>query len=437
MTGLDEQLKRYVTRRADGVSPSDADLLVTRALARPVSNTPWTRHGRNVAAAIALSVLLVAGGVILEGQLIGRHTGAPTSSAGPLPTIPNEIVRLDDASQAGEFVTPFRLKDAKILPPTYRWILPQNRALVLSPSGDCSSVTVHVVDAATSQDVRPPVTLPDCYGNPVVLPGTQVLLAHEHVEGQRGQSLGITAYDWSSGRVVRNYPDVAMGVSGGLLSSDASLLYTLNPSAPNGGTLDITDLTTGASVARLTVPIVEVGLNAGGIALSPDGRTLYINEGIRLRTFDARTGKAGVVLNFEEARPSPAAWLPGWLWRWPSSITAEAKEGFEAGHGIAVDPTGRWVAAISIDDASVAGIWIFDRSGSGQAPRHLPVPSKSRQSGFRGVAFSLDGSVLYAVYVEAQQGGIDVVDPGTGRFRALNNPRFSDLIGIAGVYPAS
>jgi hypothetical protein len=436
MTGLREQLKRYVARRADAVSPSDADLLVTRALTRPVSTARWTRHGRNVAAAMVLSLLLIAGGIMLEGQLLGRRTGAPPSGAGTLPVVPNEIVSLDTLSQAGEFVTPFRLKDAKILPPAYRWVLPQNRALILNPSDSCSSVTVRVVDQATGQNVRPPVTLPDCYGNPVVLPGTQVLLAHEHVEGQRGQGLGIVAYDWSSGRVVRNYPDVPMGVSGGLLSSDAKLLYVVNPADGNGGTLDITDLTTGARVASLTVPIVQVGLNAGGIALSPDGRTVYLNEGIRLRTFDARTGKAGVVLNFEEARSSSTAWLPSWL-RWPPTITADAKEGFEAGHGIAVDPTGRWVAAVSIDDRTIAGIWIFDTSGSGRAPRHILVPSASRQAGFRGVAFSRDGSVLYALYVEAQQGAIDVIDPGTGRFRALTNPRFSDLVGIARVDPAS
>jgi len=435
MTGLDEQLKRYVARRADGVSPSDADLLVTRALGHPRSR--WTRHGRNVAAAVALSLLLIAGGIVLEGQLLGRRTGAPPPSAGPLPAVPNEIVSLDNVSQAGEFVTPFRLRDAKILPPAYRWVLPQRRALVLEISGECSSVAVHVVDQATGRDVQPPVTLPDCYGNPVILPGAQVLLAHEHINGQQAQDLGIVAYDWSSGRVVRNYPDVSMSVVGGLVSADAKLLYTINATDGRSAVLDITDLTSGARVAHLTVPIVAVGLNAGGIALSPDGRTLYLNEGIRLRTFDAHTGKPGVVLDFEEARPSPAAWLPSWLRPWPPSITAEAKEGFEAGHGIAVDPTGRWVAAISIDDPSVAGVWIFDMSGSGRLARHIPAPSRSRQAGFHGVAFSRDGSVLYALYVEPQQGAIDVIDPATGRFRGLSNPRFSDVLGIARVDAAS
>ena len=436
MTGLEEALRRYVARRADGISPSDADLLVTRALARPASMARWTRHGRNVVVAVALSVLLIAGGIVLEGQLIARRTGVPPPGAGPLPTVPNEIVNLDNESQAGAFVTPFRLKDGKILPPAYRWMLPQGRALILETSSFCSTVTIHVVDQSTGRDVRPSVTLPDCYGNPVVLPGTRVLLAHEHVIDQQSQNLGVVSYDWSSGRVVRNYPDVSMGVSGGLLSGDAALLYTINPDGDTSAVLDITDLTSGARVADLNVPIMQVGLNAGGIALSPDGRTLYLNEGIRLRTFDARTGKAGVVLDFEKARPSSAAWLPGWLWPWPPSITADAKEGFEAGHGIAVDPTGRWVAAISIDDPSVEGIWLFDTTGSIHVTRHISVPSRSRQASFRGVAFSRDGSVLYALHIEAQQGAIDVIAPETGRFRALANSRFSDLLGIARVDPA-
>ena len=430
MTVLEDRLKRYAAGRADGVSTSDADRLVTRALTRPRSQARWTRHGLNVAAAVALSLLLIAGGIVLEGQLVARRTAAPPPGAGPLPPVPNEIVNLDNESQAGEFVTPFRLKDAKILPPAYRWTLSQGRALVLIPSGSCSSVTIRVVDQATGQDARPAVTLPDCYGNPVILPGTRVLLAHEHATDQQSQNLGVVSYDWSLGRVVRNYPDVSMGVSGGLLSGDATLLYTINPDASSTG-LEITDLTSGARVAHLDVAITQVGLNAGGIALSPDGRTLYVNEGIRLRTFDARTGKAGAVVDFTMPRPSPAAWLPSWL-----SITADAKEGFEAGRGIAVDPTGRWVAALSIDDPSVAGIWVFDTSGSIHVARHIPEPTRSRQAGFRGVAFSRDGTVLYALYVEAQQGSIDVIAPETGRFRALANSRFSDLLGIARVDPA-
>jgi len=52
------------------------------------------------------------------------------------------------------------------------------------------------------------------------------------------------------------------------------------------------------------------------------------------------------------------------------------------------------------------------------------------------VAFSRDGSVLYALYIEAQQGAVDVIAPETGRFRALANSRFSDLLGIARVDPA-
>src|SRR5205814_9689669 len=107
-----------------------------------------------------------------------------------------------------------------------------------------------------------------------------------------------------------------------------------------------------------------------------------------------------------------------------------------ADHGIAVGPTGRWVAALSIDDLAAADIWLFDTSGSIHVARHIPEPTRSRQAVLRGVAFSRDGTVLYALYVEAQQRSIDVIAPETGRFRALANSRFSDLLGIARVDPA-
>jgi len=84
----------------------------------------------------------------------------------------------------------------------------------------------------------------------------------------------------------------------------------------------------------------------------------------------------------------------------------------------------------------VESIWLFDTSGSIHVARHISVPSRSRQASFRGVAFSRDGSVLYALYIEAQQGAVDVIAPETGRFRALANSRFSDLLGIARVDPA-
>jgi DNA-binding beta-propeller fold protein YncE len=432
MKELDVTLRTYVAARADRISEKESELVVTRALARPAPRGRWTRHSLNAAAAVVLSLALIAGGIVLETQLHALRFGAPAPSHGLLPSIPNEILELDNVSQGIELVTPFRLQDSKILPPRYRWTLPQNRALVVDNAGSCSTTVIRVIDQASHQDALAPVTLPDCYSMPVLLPGTQVLLAHRHNDGPQSLDLGIVAYDWSRGRVVRDYPDVSMGFASGLASSDGTLLYTLDQNSQTPG-LEITNLKTGAIMAHPAVDVAQVGLNAGGIALSPDGKTVYVNEGTRIGTFDARTGVAGPVFDFKETRTSPIAALPGWLTSLLPSIGAEAKEDLDPGHGLAVDPRGHWVAALGIDEPTVQGIWVFDTSGSMRLIRHIDVPL-SLNAGWRGIAASLDGTVLYALEAEAQQGSIDVIDPHTGQLKKLVDPRFSGgILGIAGV----
>jgi hypothetical protein len=428
VTPLDQQLGRYVTGRADRISENESHLLVTRALARPAPSR-WTRHGLNAAAAVVLSLLLIAGGVVLQAQLLGRHTGGPAPSAGPLPTVPNEIVNLDNVSAGSDVVTPFRLKDQKVLDPRPRWIVAPGKALMISSGGLCDLTQIHVVDLGSPpRDTRQPVSLRDCYTTPTVIPNsTLVLLDHwvKSADQRTAQDLGTVTYDWAAGRIVRTYPDVSMGSVTGLVSRDGTLLYTLAPYSQFAG-LQITNLTTGATVARASVEVAQVGLNAGGIALSPDDRTVYVNEGVRLSTFDARTGKAGPVLDFKETNSSPTALLPGWLTSLLPSINADAKEGFEPGHGIAIDPNGRWIAALGIDAPAIQGIWVFDTSG--RLLRHIDL-----HVAWRGIAASLDGSVLYGLETEAQQGSIDVIDPKTGQLRKLVKPQFSDILGIAGV----
>jgi hypothetical protein len=419
---LDDRLRGYVAGRADQISENDADVLVSRALAR---RTPrWTRHGRNAAAAVALSLVLIAGGIVLETQLLGRHS-ATVPSAGPLPAVPNEIVNLDNVSQGADVVTPFRLKDQKVLDPRPRWIVAPGTGLMITSGGLCDLTTIHVVDLSSPpHDLRHPVSFPGCYFTPTIIPNsTLVLLDHQVQTQQQNQDLGTVAYDWSAGRIVRNYTSVPAAYLVSLASSDGRLLYTLDG---YGAELAITDLTTDTSVAYVSAPITQVGLNAGGMALSPDGRTLYINEGTGLRTFDARTGKVGPILGFKDQRTSPTAELPGWLTSLLPSINVDAKEGLEPGHGIAVDPKGRWVAALGIDAPAIQGIWVFDTSG--RLVRHIDL-----QVAWRGIAASIDGSVLYGLETEAQQGSIDLIDPHTGQIRKLVKPQFSDILGIAGV----
>jgi hypothetical protein len=308
---------------------------------------------------------------------------------------------------------------------------------MITSGGLCDLTVIHVVDLGSPpHDTRQPVSLRDCYSTPTIIPNsTLLLIGHtaRTADQQSTQALGTVMYDWSSGKIVRNYADVSMGFVSGLVSSDGTLLYSLVPYSQLGG-VEITNLATGATVARPAVEVSQVGLNAGGIGLSPDGRTLYVNEGTRLSTFDARTGAAGPVLDFKETRTGPTAALPGWLTSlWPS-LSAEAKEGVEPGRGLAIDPKGRWVAALGIDDPTVHGIWVFDTSGTIRLVRHIDV-ARTLAAGWRGITASLDGSVLYGIEAESQQGSIVVIDPHTGQLRKLVDPRFSGgtLVGIAGV----
>ena len=422
MTVLEEHVKRYVARRADGVSPSDADLLVARALVRPGRRRPRTRHGLNIGLALGIALLLIAGGVIVPAQLRNLRANQSVPASGALPAIPKEIVNLDDPSQVPQFVVPFRVDTGTVLAPRSRWSLPQNRALMLDAALNCSTTKIHVVDRSTQISTQQPVTLKDCYGNPLVLPGTTVLLDHWTLRGPKTIDLGASLYDWSAGGLVREYPGISMAAfAGGLVSPDGSLVYTLNPFVDEPA-LDITKLPAGTRIAHIPVTLDTSGLSAGGLALSVDGRTLYVNEGYQLATFDGLTGAPGPTVSFQESKKSALFELPGWL----SSIDVEAKEGFEPGHGIAIDPKGRWVAALGSANRETEGVWLFGAKGAPHLIRRI-----HRTGGLGGIAFSLDGSVLY--FVEGQS-TLVAMDPLSGRtIKEFHYPYATGIYGIAGV----
>lgn len=313
--GPGEQLRSYAARRAEEISQHEANLVLNRALLRAGQRRSWTRHGVNAAAAVALSLVLIAGGVLLEAQLRSSHGNPLRPATGPFPAIPNEIVNLDDPAQGPGLEIPFDLKTGKVLAPVQRWVLPQNRALVMFSTSDCSSSTIRVVDRSTGQDAQPQVTLPDCFDTPIVLHGTSVLLSrHRFVNGNQNQfqDAGEVMYDWSGGRITKTYPAVSISFVGGLPSPDASLVYTLNPFADSPA-LDITDLASGARVAHVPVILMAAGLNPGGLGLSTDGRTLFVNLGDQLATFDAHTGRVGPVVPFKDVKPGSTSVLPAWL----------------------------------------------------------------------------------------------------------------------------
>ena len=423
MTELEARLRRYADARARGVSDNDADLLVTRALARPLRRPGWTRHGLNAGLAFGIALLLIVGGIVLKSQLRGQPLRlGPTH--GPLPAVPNEIVDLDDPSQDPSLETPFNLKTGKVLAPVLRWVLPGNRAFIVYSTSDCSSSTIRIVDRLTQKDTQPEVSIPDCYLTPILLPGTSVLLSHwKHPNGSQNQvqDLGEVMYDWSMARVVKSYAPPSASFTGGLVSPDGSLLYTLDAFSDSPA-LDIIDLTTGARLAHTAIPLVPVGLNPGGIALSIDGKTLYVNQGDSIATFDARTGSPGPVLMFKDSKPGSTSLLPGWL----APIDADAKEGLEVGHGIAVDPQGRWVAALGADNPETEGAWLFSLKGTPHLVRRI-----DQIGGLGGIAFSRDGSVLYGV---ERQSYLVVINPQTGqKIKEFRYTQASGVFGIAGV----
>jgi hypothetical protein len=423
MSELEARLRRYADARARGISHSDADLLVTRALASPSRRPGWTRHGLNAGLALGIALLLIVGGVVLKSQLRGQPSGlGPTH--GPLPAVPNEIVDLDDPSQDPSLETPFNLKTGKVLAPVLRWVLPQNRAFIVYSTSDCSSSTIRIVDRLTQKDTQPEVRLPDCYATPILLPGTSVLLSHwkrPNSSQNQVQDLGEVMYDWSMARIVKSYAPPSASFTGGLVSADGSLLYTLDAFS-DSPTLDIIDLTSGARLAHAAIPLVQVGLNPGGLALSIDGKTLYVNKGDSIATFDARTGSPGPVLMFKDSKSGSTSLLPGWL----APIDADAKEGLEVGHGIAVDPLGRWVAALGAANPETEGAWLFSLKGTPHLVRRI-----DQIGGLGGIAFSRDGSVLYAI---ERQSYLVVIDPQTGqKIKEFRYPQASGVYGIAGV----
>ena len=430
---LEQRLRAYAANRSNSISQPDADLIVSRTVARESRRVSWSRHGFNAAAALVVSVIILLGGVVFGLQMRSLRLGPANPSPGPLPPVPNEIVQLDSVTQDPSQVTPFRLRDGKILPPQLRWIVAPGKGLMIDSAGICDLTTIHIVDfGSPPRDTQPVVSLKGCYGTPTLVPNsTLILLDHQEGTGTSARDLGAVAYDWAAGHVTRTYPEIFLGFSGGLVSADGSLLYAINSTSQNTS-LSIANLRTGQAVARIDVQIF--GINGGGMALSPDGRTLYVNEGIWVRSFDALTGSAGPVMEFKAGPKKSASRIPAWLSAWlPSPIEAAAKEGFEANHGIAVDPKGHWIAALGVEDnADIQGIWVFDTAG--HLIRHIETTSTSGR--FRGLAFSLDGTVIYALVGQAQQGALDIIDPHSGRSRALGNVRFSDLPGIAGVEPA-
>jgi hypothetical protein len=270
--------------------------------------------------------------------------------------------------------------------------------------------------------VRPGVTLSDCYDTPVILPDGTMLLNHSRSPAADyfRSGLDVIRYDWRAGRIIKQYPNLALPRDGGLVSRDGKILYSLD--TLSGDTfLDFIDLASGAPLAHVPIVLPDSGFVSGGLALSTDRKTLFVNEGYQLAGFDALSGAPGPAVSFIAGNTAAHSALPSWLL---PLTEAEANDG-DAGHGIAVDPKGRWVAAVGYNDIQLRGIWITGASG------RLPVLRRFYQSGaLRDIAFSLDGSVLYAI----DAGSLLIFDPETGReIKRFQSPTIAGVYRIAGV----
>lgn len=401
---LGSAVRRYAAERTARISQNQAGALVSRAARHWSQRRTVGRYLVNIVSATVLALVIVAGGAVVQAQLHLFQARVPgVTSSSPLPPIPKEVINLIDQSGHPGVVVPFRLRDAKALPPRSQWIVAPGAALQLVTTSDCSTTSVRIVDPVTQKDVRPGDVLPDCYDTPVILQDGTVLLNHSRSPAARyyRSALDVIRYDWRAGRVIKQYPNLALPPDGGLVSKDGKILYSLDTFS--GDTfLDFTDLASGAPLAHIPVVLPDSGFASGGLVLSTDRKTLFLNEGYQLASFDPLSGAAGPGVPFSDGKTAARSSLPSWL---PSMTEVEASDG-DAGHGIAVDPKGRWVAAVGYNDNDLRGIWITGALG------RLPVLRRFYQSGaLSDIAFSLDGSVLYAI----DAGSLLVFDPKTGR----------------------
>jgi hypothetical protein len=420
MTNLTERLAEYTQARAAGVAHADAQELLVGALERVQRAPAASRHWRNAASALAL-VALIAGSVVLL-QLRSTPPRVPVKS--PTITLPDEVIQL----LARQEVQSFRIRDRRLSAPRPAWMVADNSQLVITTTNYCETTVFQIVDPHTGNDLRAPVRLTGCFDNgfsPLSLPDGTILLEHHTLTGPganvRAVSLGLDRYDWRAGRVIQTYP-VAFPRDL-VLAPDKEHVYVLTASVTGVAdcgdsncpsivhdTIDVLDLRS-ATIAASFDAGSHIRFDFGRenrVALSADGRSLYVSESSELLVFDSqRPGPATVVPLSGHQATRPGWWWPGGL------ITAEAKE--SPGNTIAVDPRGRWVAVLGAtsDQAPfgpATGLWVVSTTGPPRVVWHV-----HSYDGFRGIASSLDGSAIYLIEVAGGGRYLLLVDPLTGK----------------------
>jgi len=382
-------------------------------------------------------------------QLRSTPTRVPVKS--PTITLPNDVIELS----IGEEVQAFNIRERRLSPGQSAWMVADHARLAITPANDCGHTVLQVVDPATGNDQRPPISLHGCYGSgPVLLrlsDGT-VFLEHYTWVGavtdpsRRTVSLGLDRYDWRAGRVIQSYP---MAFPSDLVvAPDQQHVYALTASV--SGVVDCGDSNC-ESILHDTVDLLDLrrGTIAGHfdagshtrfdfgaqhpMAVSADGRSLFVNESSELLVFDTQTPGPAAVVPLTSSQATRSGW------QWPSMlVTAEAKE--LPGKSIAIDPKGRWVAVLGAPSARTPfgppdGIWLVSTAGTPRVLAHVHA-----HDGFRAMASSLDGNALYLLEVGGGGWYLLVVDPQTGKDVAdvlvCSSSSCDGFDGISGVSPA-
>lgn len=448
MTDLAERLIEYTRGRASRVAHAEAHDLVGRAIERAERAPAAGRHWRNAASALAL-VVLVTGSVVLL-QLRSTLTKVPVKA--PAITLPDEVIQLSTRQQ----VQSFRIRDRRLFPPRPAWLVADNTQLVITPTNYCDTDTTlfQVVDPNNGNELRPPVRLTGCFDNsflPFLLPDGTVLLEHYKLTGAaanaRAVSLGLDRYDWRAGRVIQSYP-VAFPLDL-LMAPDKEHVYVLSATVTGvvdcgdancesiiHDTVALLDLRSGTTVANFDAGL-HTRFEFGGdhsVAVSADGRSLYVNESTDLLIFDVQNPGPAAVIPLNGPQATRSDWqLPGGL------VIAEAKE--LAGNTIAVDPRGRWLAVMGTTSAQSPygppnGVWLVSTTGPPRVVGHVHP-----RYGFWAVASSLDGSAIYLIEVAGGGRYLLLVDPFSGKDLAdllvCSSTSCDGFDGIVAIKPAS
>ena len=204
------------------------------------------------------------------------------------------------------------------------------------------------------------------------------------------RSKTLTIVDTRRKDAVSAVPTAQEGTHMVAVSGDLSRAYTANIPA---GTVTVIDLAAGRKLRD-----IAVGGRPEGIALTPDGRTLWVGdlEGARVQAYDTKSFE-----RLAEVKTPPV----------PIRVAAS--------------PDGKWIVTSNLGNGSLAIIDAKTR----KLVREIPV-SGSQEAGQVTILFSRDGSRIYAA--ETGRDEVAEVDLASGRvLRRIKAGKNGDGLAIA------